>query len=138
MREGASLKGIEDRVELVLVVDDDPDLRESLVELLGVEGYKAEAAANGAEALDFLHGRGKPCIILLDLMMPVMSGVEFRQKQLEDPDLSGIPVVLLTAAHDGEQKAVELGAISYIPKPLELAPLFEALSRHCPKGASIA
>ncbi len=133
MSEGASRKGTEGKGGFVLVVDDDPDLRESLIELLGVEGYEAEAAANGAEALDFLRARGKPSLILLDLMMPVMSGVEFRRKQLEDPDIKGIPVVLLTAAHDGEQKAAELKAISYIPKPLELEPLFEAVSRHCPR-----
>jgi CheY-like chemotaxis protein len=137
MIEGASLKAIKGGCGFILVVDDDPDLRESLVELLDVEGYKAEVAANGAEALDFLHAKGKPCIILLDLMMPVMSGVEFRRKQLEDPALKGIPVVLLTAAHDGQEKAMELGAISYIPKPLELDPLFEAVGRVCPKTQGI-
>jgi CheY-like chemotaxis protein len=137
--ERASRKEVDGKCGGVLVVDDDQDLRESLIELLGVEGYEAEAASNGAEALHFLHeeGKKKPCIILLDLMMPVMSGVEFRRKQLEDPELQSIPVVLLTAAHDGRQKADELGAVSYIPKPLELEPLFEALSIHCSKSQSL-
>src|SRR5215510_8699670 len=64
----------------VLVVDDDQDIRDALCELLRDEGYEAIAVANGEEALTYLKGGNLPCVILLDLMMPVMDGWEFRRQ----------------------------------------------------------
>src|SRR6476661_1385409 len=87
---------------LVLVVEDDDDTRDSLQELLGNEGYAVLAAANGAAALSLLRAapraRTPPCdLVILDLMMPVMNGWDFRARQRADPTLAGIPVLLMSA-----------------------------------------
>src|SRR5688572_8117033 len=81
----------------VLIVDDDVDLRQTIVEALTVVGYRVDEAANGAEALEVL-GRRRPALVLLDLMMPVMDGWQFRFRQQQRADLAQIPVVLLSAA----------------------------------------
>src|SRR5450755_3211947 len=86
----------------VMVVDDDLGCREVLTEFLRIWGYDVEVAANGKEALEKLHtvGQPPPSVILLDLMMPVMGGREFRQEQLRDPLLAKIPVVIVSAARE--------------------------------------
>jgi len=81
----------------VLVVDDDRDIRESLVELLESEGYEVSSAANGRDALAEAR-RTRPDVILLDQMMPVMSGREFQAAQARDPSLAGIPVLRISAS----------------------------------------
>src|SRR5690606_2328003 len=80
----------------VLVVDDDEDIRLILAQILSLQGYDAPTAANGLDALSQLYDGVEPCLILLDLMMPAMSGWEFRTKQLQDPKLAQIPVVVLS------------------------------------------
>jgi CheY-like chemotaxis protein len=82
----------------VLVVEDDWDTREALMLLVQSEGVDAAGARNGQDALEQLRGGLRPCLIVLDLAMPVMTGYEFRQAQLADPDLASIPVALLQAA----------------------------------------
>jgi CheY-like chemotaxis protein len=79
----------------ILVVDDDASIREALAESLGDEGYRVVTATNGVEALTLLRPPGelRPCVILLDLMMPVMSGQEFYAEQQRDPALARIPIV---------------------------------------------
>src|SRR5205085_12014163 len=85
----------------VLVVEDDHDVREALVEALEASDYHPMAAANGSEALQRLRsGSEPPCVILLDVMMPVMDGREFREEQRRDPALAEIPVVVLSAHGD--------------------------------------
>src|SRR5215467_12847724 len=84
--------------EHILVVEDDRDLRESLGDALRLEGYNVVCVEHGEAALRHLGTGARPCVILLDLMMPVMDGWTFRQHLLEDRDLSEIPVVLMTAA----------------------------------------
>ncbi|MFS8069142.1 MAG: response regulator [Byssovorax sp.] len=83
----------------ILLVDDDSDLREALAELLADEGFQVAQAANGRDALESLEEQ-KADLIVLDYMMPVMSGPEFRVQQRSRPSLAGIPVVLLSAAKD--------------------------------------
>ena len=83
---------------LVMVVDDDDDIRETLRGLLEDEGYQVAAHATGPGALGALKAGEAPEVILLDLMMPVMDGAEFRRAQLADPALAPIPVILITAA----------------------------------------
>jgi CheY-like chemotaxis protein len=83
---------------LVMVVDDDDDVRESVSLLLSDEGYDVVTAPNGAVALHELHEGVQPSLIVLDLMMPVMSGWEFRDRQLHDDQIATIPVIVLTAA----------------------------------------
>jgi CheY-like chemotaxis protein len=118
-----------------LVVDDDVDIRESLVELLQGEGYLAVGAANGAEALDLLR-RQRSSVILLDLMMPVMDGFQFRREQLGDPALSDIPVVLVSAGGGGEQAALQLGVLGCVKKPLDVPQLLRMIRLACEAAAA--
>jgi CheY-like chemotaxis protein len=111
----------------VLVVDDDDDLREMVAEMLELEGFDVRAARNGREALDFLRSNPAPSVIVLDLMMPIMNGQEFRTEQLRDETLARIPVVLLTAAYDGRGQAQAMQAAGYFSKPVEFEAFFEAL-----------
>jgi CheY-like chemotaxis protein len=116
----------------VLVVEDDETIRESLVELLHEYGYAAESAADGREALDKLAApHGTPCLILLDLMMPGMDGREFRERQLGDPALSEIPVVVISAYRDLGSLADELRPVAMLEKPLRLADLLGVVKQHC-------
>jgi CheY-like chemotaxis protein len=116
---------------LVLVVDDDRDIRDSLVELLEDQGYSAAGAANGLEALETLRtSPGLPCVILLDLMMPMMDGWEFREAQLQNPVWSQVPVIVISAYSDVATQANSL-EVEHLRKPLALRTLLEAVRRHC-------
>lgn len=115
----------------ILVVDDDRDIRDSLVELLTEQGFPAIGAGNGVEALEILRtSRSPPSLILLDLMMPVMDGREFRERQLENPAWTAIPVIVISAYNDVEQQARAL-ALDHLRKPLAMRPLMDAVRRHC-------
>jgi CheY-like chemotaxis protein len=113
----------------VLVVDDDQDIREALCELLRDEGYEAVAVANGQEALTYLRSGKAPCVILLDLMMPVMDGWEFRRRQTSDPELSKIPVIIISAA--GGLRASSIAAEKVLAKPLHLDQVLDVLQQYC-------
>ncbi len=115
----------------ILVVEDDADIRSGVAEVLRQEGYEVATAAHGREALDWLCGNS-PSVILLDLMMPIMDGWEFRSEQLRDPRLARIPVVLLSGAGDVRQHATSLGADGFLVKPLDIDELFTAAQRYCP------
>jgi CheY-like chemotaxis protein len=111
----------------VLVVDDDPDLRELLRVALGAEGYDAACVDNGRAALNHLRSHADTCIILLDLLLPVMDGTDFRTAQLQDRSLAWIPVILMSGAPDSERRARELGARRLVRKPLDLDEVKQAL-----------
>lgn len=113
----------------ILLVEDDFDVREALAETLRDEGYRVECAVDGEQAPDYLRAGGKPGLILLDLMMPRMSGTEFRMVQKVDPQLCGVPVVLLSADGRMEEKARALETDGAIRKPLNLDELFEVIQR---------
>jgi CheY-like chemotaxis protein len=119
----------------IFVVDDDKDIRESLLQVLEDEGYTAHGASNGVEALvllrDLVVAARRPCVILLDLMMPVMDGWAFRAEQLGDPQLAPIPVVVLTADGHAREKAARLSACAGLAKPIGLAQLLAAVEPHC-------
>lgn len=100
-----------------------------LAVLLESEGYEVQTARNGAEALSSLD-QVKPAVILLDLMMPVMSGDEFRQKQLADPRYRDVPVIAMTAAHDGRERAIRMRADQYFQKPVDFERLLGAVKQH--------
>jgi CheY-like chemotaxis protein len=102
----------------ILLVDDDLPSVDALRELLEYAGHDVLCAENGREALDCLREAGGIDLILLDLMMPVMDGYEFRSEQLEDPDLASIPVVVLTADGHAREKARALHTDRYLQKPL--------------------
>ena len=115
----------------VLVVDDDQDIRESLADVLKDEGYQVVTAVDGRDALVKLRAPGRvPCVILLDLMMPVMSGLQFHAEKQRDPRLSSIPVVVVSADGNIRQKAASLGS-EYIGKPVRIEQVLDAVQRHC-------
>lgn len=114
----------------VLVVEDDRDIRDSILEILADNGYETLAAANGKEALDSMRAADPaPSLVLLDLMMPVMDGVTFRSEQRNDPQLKNVPVVVLTAHARGEQIAAELESSGFLQKPIALDELLEMVER---------
>ena len=115
----------------VLVVDDDYAVLDALKDILEDEGYEVSLAANGLEALKELRRGFQPCVILLDLMMPVMNGWEFREEQLQEPNLARIPTVLVTAHSRAEEAAVELRAVSCIQKPVQPEKLLAVVGQHC-------
>ena len=120
------------RTAAILVVDDDDDIRRSVVETLEDEGYRVVTARNGQEALDLLRNSlPAPSLILLDLMMPVMDGRQFRAEQLKDPALAPIPVVLVTAHAFATQEARELTPHGHLEKPFELRDLLKIAERFC-------
>lgn len=114
----------------ILVVDDDADIRDALIDILEDHGYVTRAAANGREALDALRAGLHPDVILLDLMMPVMDGAQFRREQLNDPRLRDLPVVVISAGNDLDQHASSLGVAERLRKPLDLERLLEMIARH--------
>jgi CheY-like chemotaxis protein len=116
----------------IVVVDDDPGIREGLTDLLGDEGYEVVTAEDGREALHKLRQEAsrRPCLILLDLMMPVMSGAQFYREQQADPALASIPVCLISADGDLRNKAAALGC-EFLEKPGLTKRIFEVIECHC-------
>lgn len=116
----------------VLVVDDDLDIRETLVELLEDEGYMVDTAADGEAALGQLRDAAEPSVILLDLMMPRMDGFAFLQELRGDPRLAALPIVVLTAGRKIDQDA--LGVPCLLPKPVGADELLAALASQCTRA----
>jgi len=117
----------------VLVIEDDELIRDSLVDFLEENGYDAIGAVNGQDALDRLVGAGaRPCVIVLDLMMPVMDGLAFREAQVGDPNLVDIPVVVISAYKDVGERARSLNVAAHLEKPLKLAELLRVVREYCP------
>jgi CheY-like chemotaxis protein len=116
--------------KLILVVEDDAELGDIIGEVLATAGYKVDLARNGQEALDRLRVHA-PGLVLLDLMMPVMNGWEFRAAQLRDPSLAAIPVVTFSGDGSIDEKAAALGAVGSLRKPVSLADLMKLIRRIC-------
>ena len=115
----------------VLIVEDDPELLLSLSAVVQSEGFEVACARHGLEALGRLRGGARPSLILLDLMMPIMNGWQFRYEQRQDSDLAKIPVVVVSAKSDSQQHAAWLEADGYISKPIDLNLLLDTLHRYC-------
>jgi CheY-like chemotaxis protein len=123
----------------VLVVDDDPAICSALSEVLQEEGFEVASATDGRAALDQLRTGPAPAVIVLDLMMPVMDGWDFRHNQLQDPGLRDIPVVIVTAAgFSPETVHTQFGDVTLIPKPVPLLDLLDALGRVCSPNPAAA
>ncbi|MEW5847229.1 MAG: response regulator [Myxococcota bacterium] len=111
----------------ILVVEDDPDIRETLRSVLELEGHRVLCACQGLEGLHLLRKLGPRCVVILDLMMPVMSGEDFLRAVCDDEQLAGVPVVVLTAytLHPPTLR----GASAVLQKPIELGSLLELLDQ---------
>ena len=113
----------------VLVVDDDPDIRDLLVSALADDGFVSESARNGRDALDVLDHFDAD-VIVLDLMMPVMDGWEFRRRQVQDAKLKNIPTIVVSAA--GRERLAQISADAYLSKPVDMDELLQRVSQFCP------
>jgi CheY-like chemotaxis protein len=109
----------------VLVVDDDNDLREIVCAVLEDADYDVLGAASGSEALAALHGSKRPQVILLDLMMPSMTGYELRERLLAEPALASIPVVVMTASRGFDVATLGAACVAY--KPIDVKALVKAV-----------
>ncbi len=117
-------------MQTVLVVEDDDDLREVVTQTLERNGFRVFSARDGQDALERLADHPGPCLILLDLMMPRMSGWEFRRRQLADPRFAEMPVVVMTATATLDEAAIHADDI--LRKPLSFASLLTAVKRYAP------
>jgi CheY-like chemotaxis protein len=113
----------------VFIVEDDVDTREMLGRFLELEGYRVETAANGKLALERLGSGVGPCVIVLDLMMPVMDGWQFRQAQIHNTELADIPVIVVSAA--GRDRIERIQADAYLSKPVDLDELLGCVTQFC-------
>ena len=116
---------------MVLVIDDDDELRETVREVLEDQGFATAGAADGEQGLAYLRESPRPDVILLDLSMPVMDGATFRQLQRADPALASIPVIVFSAAAGLDEKVRELGVDAVIKKPISLAKLVACVTATC-------
>ncbi len=112
----------------VLVVDDDPGIRESVAEALDLEGYEVLTAQNGAQALEEVQHQ-RPHVVLLDLMMPVMNGWQFLEACARNELCAGTAVVVMSAYHGLVEEASKLGASACIAKPFDLDVLLGSVER---------
>ena len=115
--------------DTVLVVEDEGSTRSLLIQILEFEGFKAIGCANGAEALDYLAHSEPPCLIVLDMRMPVMDGPQFRSSMLRDPRLAKIPVVIVTAFDPSS--AANLSPIRVLRKPVDVDALLGVVRANC-------
>jgi CheY-like chemotaxis protein len=116
----------------VLVVDDDPDLLEIVTLVLGLYEVPTVTASDGIEALAAMRGSDALGLVLLDLMMPKMSGVEVLAEMKSDPALEAMPVVVISGNYQTEQSVLAMGANEYLVKPIDVDVLMRVVSRFVP------
>jgi CheY-like chemotaxis protein len=120
----------------ILLVENDAEIRFVISELLADEGYTVVQAADGGQALSYLQNAQElPCVIILDLMMPLMNGWDFLQVRQHDPVLAPIPIVVVSAAR-GHATAAALGVQERLAKPIDLDSLLATVQRYCPSASS--
>jgi DNA-binding response OmpR family regulator len=112
----------------ILIVEDEQDIRENLKMLLELEGYKVFTAVNGEDGLKVLRTMERPCLILLDLLMPVMNGMEFLKEKRHEDTIAQIPVCIVS----GVAEKPEMNGVSgFIKKPIDLDVLLKFIKSHC-------
>jgi CheY-like chemotaxis protein len=117
------------RSQTVLVVEDEEDARNTLMQILEYEGLAVVGSANGKEALDYLSSGEQPCLIIMDIRMPIMDGTEFRTALLDDPRLVKIPVIVVTAMDPSA--AAGLSALRVMRKPVDIEALLTVIRQNC-------
>jgi len=120
----------------VVIVEDDEATREMVAALVAAHEFQPIVAEDGLEALHVLRAvrhrsPGVPCVVLLDLAMPRLSGHEFRRAQLADPIIAGVPVVVMSGTVDAGPRAAALGAVATLTKPLDVHALISVVQRYC-------
>lgn len=114
----------------ILLVDDDESIRSPLKEHLEGEGHAVVTAADGQQAFRMLRRGQRPDVIVLDAMMPVMNGWDFRSAQLSEPEFADIPVVVVSAGGFSNRTVLtQFGVAHYLPKPLDTEALLKAITR---------
>jgi CheY-like chemotaxis protein len=113
----------------ILLVEDNDDVRDMMSLALGFDGHSVQAAANGREALELLRTGPRPCLILMDLMMPVMNGWELRAALQKEPAWRDIPVVVISAVNP--ERADRLHDTAYVPKPVDIDNLLDMVCAYC-------
>lgn len=117
-------------MKTILIVEDDVEIRNSLRDVLELEGYEVTLANNGREAIDYLNtAQTLPDAILLDMMMPVMTGYEFRDLQIKDEKIANIPTAILSAEGNLDAKVKDLGVQFVLKKPIELDNLLTTIEQ---------
>jgi CheY-like chemotaxis protein len=115
----------------VLVIDDNEATRIGLVELLNLRGYRTAMAANGREGLEMLRRDPSIGVVVLDLTMPVTDGYWFRARQLADPTIAHIPLIVFTGADRTEVNASLLSGAQVLYKPVDVGLMLETIASHC-------
>ena len=115
----------------ILIVEDDDDIRDMMSTLLELSGHRVVTASNGAEALT-LAAQHLPALIFLDLMMPVMTGEQFRQAQIANPAIKDIPIVVVSAHHEAARIASRMNALVCLDKPLDIDQLLTVCAAQLP------
>jgi CheY-like chemotaxis protein len=113
----------------ILVVEDNDDVRDMMAVSLQLEGHRVVTARNGQHALEVLDRGPRPCLILLDLMMPVMDGWEFQRRVAERPEFREIPIVVVSAA--GGDLLRQIRSAAFLPKPIDLDRLLNVVCEFC-------
>ncbi len=121
----------QEQIDTVLVVEDDEDICSVIGAVLELEGYQVFMANDGEEALTLMRREVRLGLVILDMMMPGIDGWEFRRRQLQDPALARVPVVILSGAGRTEEIAREIGAHGFLSKPVMRAQLVETVRRYC-------
>lgn len=119
--------------DYLLIVDDEEDLRENLVDALELQGYQVEAVSNGKEALELLQRSPRPCLIVLDLIMPVMDGWTFLDQLSSRGLMNDVPVLVSTSVPEQAPKGTQVMA-----KPIDLRRFLRTVESYCSRGDSTA
>jgi CheY-like chemotaxis protein len=119
----------EQHCKSILIVEDDQSIRETMIEMLQSEGYNTYSAINGKDALNLLRDEiPKPCLVLLDMMMPIMNGREFLDEMMKDSVLAPIPVLIVSAIADPSNTK---GSVGFLKKPVDIDAVLSTVSKYC-------